>query len=396
MDENRTAGRKSGSKPPRRRRRRRTRLVWALLYVALVIGVSTLLASFGWKAANDVLALNKAERSATITLPDEIFTENEVEVEGTDEETGEVTITTKTVVTADIRYVADLLAENGMIEYNWVFRLFTKFTHSDTKLRPGTYTLNTDMDYRALIASMGSTSANRATVDVTFPEGSTVDQIFALMEEKGVATVDELQETAAEHDYAFSFLRDIPLGDYHRLEGYLFPDTYTFYLNEDPLTAINRLLVNFDARFTDEMRAKVAESEYSIRDILTIASMIEKETDGTDRARISSVIYNRLERPNSETAGYLNIDATIFYVTGRTVTQEDYQNVDSPYNTYLYTGLPPGPIANPGMASIRSAMNPAAENYYFYALGDDNTHHYFRTYAELQSFVASQERYQND
>ena len=398
MDENRITGNESGRNPTTRRRRRRrrtTKLVWALVYVAFVIGVSTLLATFGWKAANDVLALNKEAHTATITLPDEIFTVTEVEVKSEDEETGKVTVTTETVTTADMKYVADLLEDNGMIEYNWIFRLFSKFTHSDTKLRPGTYTLNTDMDYRALIASMGSTSANRATVDVTFPEGSTLDQIFEQMEKKGVATVDKLKETAAEHDYAFSFLQDIPLGDYHRLEGYLFPDTYTFYLNEDPLTAINKMLLNFDIRFTDEMRQAVGETEYSIRDILTIASMIEKETDGSDRARISSVIYNRLERPNSETAGYLNIDATIFYVTGRTVTQADYQGVDDPYNTYLYKGLPPGPIANPGLASIRAAMNPASENYYFYALGDDSVHHYFETYAGLQSFIASQERYQN-
>ena len=396
MDENRTSAREPSRNPPRRRRRRRTtKLVWALVYVAFVIGVSTLLATFGWKAANDVLALNKEEHTATITLPDEIFTESEVEVEKEDKETGTVTVTTETVTTADMKYVADLLEENGMIEYNWIFRMFSKFTHGDTKLRPGTYTLNTDMDYRALISSMGSSSANRATVDVTFTEGSTLDQIFEQMEKKGVAEVDKLRETAAEHDYAFSFLQDIPLGDYHRLEGYLFPDTYTFYLNEDPLTAINKMLLNFDIRFTDEMRSAVGETEYSIRDILTIASMSEKETDGSDRARISSVIYNRLERPTSETAGYLNIDATIFYVTGRTVTQADYQNVDSPYNTYLYKGLPPGPISNPGMASIRAAMNPASEKYYFYALGDDNVHHYFETYAGLQNFLASQERYHN-
>ena len=155
------------------------------------------------------------------------------------------------------------------------------------------------------------------------------------------------------------------------------------------------MLLNFDTKFTDEMRQAVGETEYSIRDILTIASMIEKETDGNDRARIASVIYNRLERPTDETVGFLNIDATIFYVTGRTVTQADYQGVDSPYNTYLYKGLPPGPISNPGMASIRAAMKPADEGYYYYALGDDNAHHYFETYTGLQNFLASQERYQN-
>lgn len=266
MDENRT-GRESRGNPPRRRRRRRMSLMGALLYVAFVIGVSVLLATFGWTLANDVLALNKVEHSAVITLPESIF-ETREEVD----EDGEKT----TVEAADMAYVADQLKENGLIEHKWLFKLFAALSGSDTKVRPGTYTLDTDLDYRALITNMGSTSANRATVSVTFVEGSTVDQIFALMEEKGVSTVEKLQDMAATHDYAFSFLQEIPLGDYHRLEGYLFPDTYTFYLSEDPLTAINKMLVNFDARFTEDMRAQVAETEYSIRDILTIASLIER------------------------------------------------------------------------------------------------------------------------
>lgn len=373
MDENRT-GRESRGNPPRRRRRRRMSLMGALLYVAFVIGVSVLLATFGWTLANDVLALNKVEHSAVITLPDSIF-ETREEVD----EDGEKT----TVEAADMSYVADQLKENGLIEHKWLFQLFAALSDSDTKVRPGTYTLDTDLDYRALITNMGSTSANRATVSVTFVEGSTVDQIFALMEEKGVSTVEKLQDMAATHDYAFSFLQEIPIGDYHRLEGYLFPDTYTFYLSEDPLTAINKMLVNFDARFTEDMRAQVAETEYSIRDILTIASLIEKETDGTDQKTIASVIYNRLERPTDETVGLLQIDATLAYINGGNVPTEADRAIDSPYNTYMYQGLPAGPIANPGMAAIRAAMNPESTSYYYYVLNPEtNQHDFSRTYAE--------------
>lgn len=373
MDENRT-GRESRGNPPRRRRRRRMSLMGALLYVAFVIGVSVLLATFGWTLANDVLALNKVEHTAVITLPDSIFETKEVE-----DEDGEKT----TVEAADMSYVAEQLKENGLIEHKWLFKLFAALSNSDTKVRPGTYTLDTDLDYRAIITNMGSTSANRATVSVTFVEGSTTDQIFALMEEKGVSTVEKLQDMAATHDYAFSFLQDIPLGDYHRLEGYLFPDTYTFYLSEDPLTAINKMLVNFDARFTEEMREQVAGTEYSIRDILTIASMIEKETDGTDQKTIASVIYNRLENTSAETVGLLQIDATLAYINGGNVPTEADKAIDSPYNTYMYQGLPAGPIANPGMAAIRAAMNPESTSYYYYVLNPEtNRHEYSRTYAE--------------
>lgn len=384
MDENHTTREPRRTQPVRRRRRRMS-LVGALLYVAFVIGVSVLLATFGWTLANDVLALNKVEHTAVITLPASIFTTREVEAE-VENKDGETVTETQIIKEGDVGYVAEKLKESGIIEHEWLFKLFASVTNSDQKLQPGTYTLDTDMDYRAIITNLGSSSANRATVSVTFVEGSTVDQIFALMAEKGVSTVAELQNMAANHDYAFSFLQDIPLGDYRRLEGYLFPDTYTFYLNEDPKTAINKLLVNFDSKFTDEMRAQVAQTEYSIRDILTIASLIEKETDGEDEKKIASVIYNRLERPTAETAGFLNIDASILYATGGT---EVDTTADTPYNTYTNKGLPPGPIANPGMAAINAAMNPDETGYYYYYVlnPENNRHEYSTNYNDHMALV---------
>ena len=122
-----------------------------------------------------------------------------------------------------------------------------------------------------------------------------------------------------------------------------------------------------------------------------MASMIEKETDGTDRATIASVIQNRLNNPSGGTQGYLQIDATIQYVLpeGEIVSEKDYQTVESPYNTYLNKGLPPGPISNPGLASIMAAINPDKTNYFYYALGEDKVHHFFATYAEHQAFLNS-------
>ena len=377
--------REGGERTVRRKRRKKKgfSLLGTLLDVAFVIGVSTLLAAVGWVAANDVLALNKAEHSAIITLPEDIFTEKEVTVE-TDE--GEET---RTIEVVDLDYVSDQLVENGIIEFKLVFRLFSVFSNAEEKMTPGTYQLDTDMDYRAIVTNLGSNSASRQLATVTIPEGYTVDQIFQRLEESGVSTVEKLQDMAATHDYAFSFLQEIPLGDYHRLEGYLFPDTYEFYMGEDPKTVINKMLVNFDRRFTDEMRAEAQEKGYTVRDMVIIASMIERETDGSDRATIASVIFNRWQNTGAETAGYLGVDATLVYALGRTITSEDY-TADTPYNTYTNQGLPPGPISNPGMASILAAMEPEETNYYYYALGGDGTHSFFRTLAEQQNFIAQQ------
>ena len=359
--EERTAARR-----PRRGSTGRT-AGFAVLYVVGVIGVSILLACLLWIAANDVLALNKDEKEVTITISSE----------------------------DSFNSIVNRLEDEGLIEYKWLFKLFAAFTGGKDDVTMGTYTLNTDMDYRALLAGMSANSATRSVVDVVIPEGYTLDQIFALLEEKGVATVEDLNETAATHDYAFSFLQDIPLGDPERLEGYLFPATYEFYTPHNPLYAINKMLQTFDAQFTDEMRQEVADSGRTIHEVLTVASMIEKETDGEDRGKIASVIYNRLNNPGASagTNGYLQIDATLAYLNGGKVPTEADKSIDSPYNTYLYPGLPPGPIANPGLESIKAAMEPESTSYYYYTLGDDNKHHFFNTYGEMTSFMSTQALY---
>lgn len=380
-----------GSSPQRRRRRRRSSGVvasMAALYVVAVIGVSLILATVAWICAGDVLALNKAPHTAVVVLPEEAFTQIEVPAETKDAQ-GNTVKTTKTVNKAKVGQVADILKENGIIQYKPVFKLFVAVTGGDVKMSPGTYELNTDMDYRAIIASVAPGSASRSEISLTIPEGYSMDQIFHLLEEKGVATVADLTEMAANHDYKFDFLEGVPLGDAHRLEGYLFPDTYRFYIGEDPLYVLNKMLVNFTNMVPKETRQELAAEGKSLSDIIIIASLIEKETDGTDQTAVASVIYNRLERPTDETVGFLNIDAALVYAAGRPVIQEDYQTLQSPYNTYLNKGLPPGPIASPGMVALNSALNPQSTQYYYYAVGSDGLHHYFRTNSEFQNYLAS-------
>ena len=360
-------------RPVRRRKKRGVLGAWAIpIYLLFVVGVSALLAGVGWLWACDVLALNKAEHTAAVEI-----------------EEGDT-----------VSDVAGKLKDAGLIEYKFVFQLFCSFTHvsgaageEGAKITPGTYELDTDMDYRALVSSLGSSSASRVVTTVTIPEGMTQAQIFALLEEEGVSTVEQLEDTAANYDFKFSFLKGVlTLGDPKRLEGYLFPDTYEFYMGEDPVNVLNKMILRFDEIFTEEMRADIVEAGRSIHEAVIVASMIEKETDGGDQAEIASVIYNRLDKPTSETAGYLNVDATILYATGGTTVDTA---ADTPYNTYTHTGLPPTPIASPGVDALRAAVYPERTSYYFYALGDDGVHHFFTNSREQQNFIASQERYQN-
>ena len=151
------------------------------------------------------------------------------------------------------------------------------------------------------------------------------------------------------------------------------------------------LIANIRDEVTHEMAMKVKEieaSEYSLKDVITIASLIEKETTGKDREKISSVIYNRLET-SGETYYLLQIDASLVDAAGRPITQGDYKELKSPYNLYLHEGLPPTPIANPGLASIQAAVEPADTDYFFYVLGSDGAHIFSKTLAEHNKAIAS-------
>ncbi len=349
----------------RRKGRARRFFLHTIVWVVFVVAASLALSGVGWLLANDFAALNKEPLTATVQVTKD----------------------------DDIGTIADKLKEEGLIEYKWFFKLFGKVAHAESKIGIGTYELNTEMDYNALINGMRSStgSLDSATVRIVIPEGYTVRQIIALLAKYGVSTEEELTEAAANYDFTYSFLSGGKKGDVARLEGYLFPDTYEFYVGGNAATALGKMLKNFDAKLTPELKEQIEASEYSLKEILTIASLIEKETDGHDRANISSVIYNRLHH-SGETNYLLQIDAAQIYGLGDRfappLTKAQLE-IDTPYNTHIHQGLPPAPIANPGMASIEAALEPAETGYYFYALGKDGVHHFFSSYDKFLAFVGS-------
>ncbi len=368
--------------PVRFRRYGRSGLGGGILYALFVISVSIILACFAWMCAVDVLALNKDMVSKSVTiLPYEPTGDMPatVTVENADGTTSEVEIQ------VDIDQVADALKSSGIIEYKWLFKIFASFSHANIKMDPGTYDLDTSLDYRALVTKMQFGSGAQEVTQVTFPEGFSLDQIFTLLEQQYICKKKDLYEACANYEFDFDFLSDLPYGDENRLEGYLFPDTYEFFQGEGGATAIRRFLRNFDSRFTQEMRDKAARRGLTIREVVTMASLIEKEAGATEgeREKMASVIYNRLS------AGMpLGLDSTINYIKGTStfdLTEEDLA-IDDPYNTYLYTGLPPGPICNPGLASIQAVLDPASTNYYYW-YSVDGVSTFFTTYEEQQAFA---------
>ena len=374
-------------KPVRRGRTKRTGCLGGIMLFVFVIAISVILACLGWKAAVDVLGLGKEAQIIEVTIPKELVSDKEVEEE--DENGNQIT---KTVTSADIDAVADILYENGLIQYRWLFKLYSKFSTADETIKAGTYQLSMDYDYRALVNGMNPAGGIRVETEITIPEGYTIYRIAEYLEEKKVCDKNEFLDAAANYDFQdYDFIDSSTLGDMRRLEGYLFPDTYEVYVGDTPARVLNKMLANFESKWTEEFQEQADALGYTMREVITIASMIEKEAGGdSERATIASVIYNRLENPGASTAGYLNIDATIYYAIEGT-DQSFSTELDDPYNTYLYQGLTPGPIANPGIASIRAALWPENTDYYYYGLGTDGLHRFFENYDPFIDFLNSDE-----
>ena len=296
--------------------------------------------------------------------------------------------------------IAQKLKTAGVIKYPHVFRWYAGKQGAAGKLQYGEFDLAPGSSYDDIIEAL-SAYAKADSVRLTFPEGTTAIAIAKKMEDAGLCSAEDFLKEANTGDFSsYRFWQYVPDDKdapdrFLKCEGYLFPDTYEFFVNEDPSHAICRLLDNFSQRMDDELMTQVEESGYSLEEILIIASLIEKETDGKDRTNIASVIYNRLNNVG-ETYHKLEIDAAVIYGLGYAngenyagpLTQADL-NKDTPYNLRMHEGLPPTPICNPGLASIRAALEPADTNYYFYALGKDGVHHFFKTYREHVDFVNS-------
>jgi len=345
-------------KPIRLRRERRTGLVGGLLFALFIICISLVLASVAWMATTDVLGFASPDEEVTVFVPADFTLEG----------------------------VADMLFESGLIRHRALFIFYAEFSDSMERISPGSFILNKNYDYRALVQGMTARAGVRVETTVTIPEGFTLAQIFTLLERADVATAEELWEVATYHDFDFHFLDSSTIGNRLRLEGFLFPDTYNFFMNSSPVVVIRRLLREFNRRFTEEYIARAEDMGLSVHEIIIIASMIEREAgNDAERPRIAAVIYNRLASPDFP---FLQIDATIDYVIAGTGIPWSAR-IDSPFNSYTNPGLPPGAIANPGMPSIRAALFPDDTNEFFYALNRYGTHNFFTNYADHTNFVHS-------
>ena len=284
--------------------------------------------------------------------------------------------------------IGKVLKENELIRSSMVFLLKVKTSEYSGKLTSGTYTLSPKMTITEICQNLSEKKPVRETVTITFPEGYTIEQMAQTLAEKSLVSRDAFF-SAISDSYEYDFLNEIPKDkDYtHALQGFLFPDTYEFYEDSSAHEIINRMLARFD-----EVYFSMATDSKDIFDIITKASMIEKEAKlESERPVIAGVIENRTSRNMP-----YQIDATVLYAATDGLYDNDnsafiadkIKNLDSPYNTYMYAGLPAGPICNPGTTSIKAALNPDSHSYLYYHTDtkkNDGSHIFTETFNQHTS-----------
>lgn len=338
----------------------------SLAYTAVTVLLCVFIAVMFLRVFNDVLAFITENRAVTITIDADDTVDD----------------------------VAGKLKDAGLIKYDWLFSYVAKFEGSTGPYQEGEHTLNDNMNYMQLLSEIEVQPVARETVWVTFTEGMTVDQMADLLEENGVCDADDFrEEVMSGADYGYDFEQEMSTSSdiYYPLEGYLFPDTYEFYTNETPANVITRMLQNFQNKI-DTVQDQMTEMGLTQHQTITLASIIQSEASGdpANMALVSSVYWNRLNDPENfpmlqsdPTRNYAN--STIL-MTGQSST---YQRMAAAYDTYQCTGLPAGPICNPGMDAILAALSPETTAYYYFISDSDGNFYFAETLEQHEANIAN-------
>ncbi len=277
----------------------------------------------------------------------------------------------KTIITVNrgqsFSVTSDRLQQAGLIESPFRFRLLARLTKADKRIQAGEYLLSADMSPKEILSVM--VSGKVRLYKFTIPEGYNYMQIAAIVENAGFTSAEEFGKAAADS----TFVHQMGI-DAQTFEGYLFPDTYHFPRGADAREIITAMVARLQSLVSDQWKQKAAQLGLSFHEILTLASIIEKETGAPfERPLISSVFHNRLKKGMR-----LETDPTVIYGLKEfngNLTRK-HLSTRTPYNTYKIEGLPPGPIASPGLASIEAALYPADTDYLFFVAKKDATHHF--------------------
>jgi UPF0755 protein len=280
---------------------------------------------------------------------------------------------------SSVKAIANQLEQKGIIKNSNVFEIYCKLNNKAARIKAGKYKLSSSMAVEEIVNKLAAGKAQIDSMRFTIPEGFELRQIADRLEADGLVNKDKFYAAVKESDLDYAFLKGIPNRE-NKLEGYLFPDTYEVFKNATEQDIINKMLGRFDQVFTEEYRQRARELNMSLDQVITLASIIEREAKlDKERKIISAVFHNRLNKKMK-----LESCATVQYLLKEqkpVLTYKDLE-VDSPYNTYIYAGLPKGPIASPGVESIEAALYPDKVDFLFFFATKDGSHIFSKTYQE--------------
>ena len=268
-----------------------------------------------------------------------------------------------------------ILQQNDLIEHRHFCSLFAKMMQfKDDNYLTGVYYVTASMGVEKMLTTFKQPTTTGETVTLTFPEGYTVDQIVQKLEKYEVCSAAALYQTMKDVDFSseFSFVASMDNKEsrYRLLEGYLYPDTYEFYIGESPSSVLRKFLNNFNKKWTDEYAAQAEKLGMSVDDVITLASIVQKEAYGAEQSPlVSSVLHNRLNKSGlypslqcDSTEEYINE-----YIKPNTQDAAQLSKFTNLYSSYKCAGLPVGSICNPGDDAIKAALYPEKTDYYFFA-----------------------------
>ena len=342
-----------------------------IVFCSVVLILTTAFSAFGISCVNDVLALNRSEEKVKIVIPQ-------------DATTGEI---------------IDILDDNGLIHQKlfcksyyelvtWFKNINKKNKPADPKYLSGVYYVERNLGLEGFLNRFKASPKEADTVWLVFPEGWTIYQIIDKIDEFEVCSKEEMLAAINEADFEFDFISEIEKNSDRTfaLEGYLYPDTYEFYEKSDANSVIRKLLQGSENKWTDEYEQRRIELGLTRDEVLTIASIVQREAANSDQmGKISAVIHNRLNRPASwPTIGCDSTKNYISYFVAKNVSSGQALMYQNAYDTYSIQGLPPGPICNPGDDAINAALYPDEDfsDYYYFRHDKNGKIYMAKTQAE--------------
>lgn len=375
-----------------REKRKGNKRFFRLIWWSMVILLAACLGQFFVAGINDMLAVNRSSANVTVEIPSSV-TEKSIkpaEFEKLNSQQQQNANRTNRAVTSRI---AQILKQDGVIKNTNFFCLYVHLRKVDGCFRSGTWQMNTKTDYEEITNTFESNEGRKDIVKVTIPEGQNALEIAKLLEKDGVVSskqkfLDVLNTNAFDNSYTMiSNLKGLS-GRYYKFEGYLFPDTYEFYQNEDPQNILQKMLDDANKHYTAQIRDKAKAQNMTLDQLVTMASIIQAESaDSSDMLNVSSVLHNRLKYGSQYNIFTLDCNSTTYYPyrSQSVIPASVGKKYKSKYNTYTIKGLPAGAICNPGMAAINAALQPNTTDYLYFCHNPKTQRAYYASNAEEQA-----------